>query len=152
MSDNLIPASIVSQGLINPCISRGADFEVYTDALKVDENAESGRYIVNMIGSSTVQDLQGDIMTMTALDDMTTVPDDMLIWLNHSYVVPDDCFGSLYGRPWIQSSSGIADLHLSAEVEMDNPKALQTYNMITKGKRKFGCSVGCQVLDYEYDP
>src|SRR6266487_2605292 len=151
MGETLVAPYVAEQGLLNACLGRGADFEVYTDALKVDENAEPGHYIVNMIGSSTVQDLQGDIMKMSALDDMTTVPDGMLIWLDHSYSVPSDLFGSLYGRPWIKSASGIADLHLSAEVETDNPRALQTYNMITKGRRKFGCSIGCQVLDYEYD-
>lgn len=148
--NSLVPSFVIKEGLINPCLTRGADFEAYTGPMQADPNADEGRYIVNMIGSSTVQDLQGDIMLMSALDDMTKVPDNLTILLNHDMTVPDSIFGGLVGRPWIKSSGGIADLHLSAEVETSNPKAMQTYAMIARGRR-LGCSIGCMVLDYDYD-
>ena len=147
----LIASSVLGQGIISPSLSRGADFDVYTDAMRADENAEVGHAVVSMIGSSTTQDLQGDTMTLSALDDMTRVPSDLLCFLNHSYNVPEDVLGGLYGKPYIKSSSGIADLHLSVEVETSNPRAAQTYNMIAVKKRRLGCSIGCQVLDYDID-
>lgn len=147
----LVPSFVFDQGMVNSCLTRGADFEVYTGPLQVDENAESGHFVVNMIGSSTVTDLQGDTMTMSALDDMTKIPDNLTFFMNHSYEIPQDILGGLYGRPWIKSASGIADLHLSAEIEQSNPKAMQAYGMISKGKRRLGCSGGFQVLDYDYN-
>lgn len=150
MGESLLPDVVVRQGLINGCLTRGADFEAYTGPMKADESVGPGRYIVNMIGSSTIKDLQGDIMTLSALDDMTKVPDNLTILLNHSTDIPDSIFGGLASRPYVQSSRGIADLHLSAEVETSNPKAMQTYAMIAKGRR-LGCSIGCLVLDYDFD-
>lgn len=150
-AQSLLPDFVIKQGLVNPCLTRGADFEVYTEALKVDENAESGHFVVSTVGSSTVQDLQGDTMTLTALDDMTRVPDNLLCFLNHSYQIPEDLFGGLYGKPWIQSSNGIADLHISIDAEVTNPRAAQTYNMIAVKKRRLGSSIGCMILDYEID-
>lgn len=148
----LVPAFVLEQGMINPCLTRGADYEVYTESLRVDDNAEPGRHILSMVGSSTITDLQEDRMKLSALDDMTKVPDGLLCYLNHQYQVPEDILGSLYGKPYVISSKGIADLHLMADVEMDNPRAAQAYNMIAKRKRRLGCSVGCQVTSFEIDP
>lgn len=152
MGESFIPSTLIEKGMVNPCLTRGVDFEAYTGPMQADKSIGDERYVVNMIGSSTVKDLQGDVMAMSALDDMTKIPDNLTLWLNHqTNDVPDSVFGGLIGRPWIKSSIGIADLHLSAEVETSNPKAMQTYNMIAKGRR-LGCSIGCLVLDYEYNP
>lgn len=150
MTQSLLPTYAVDQGMINSCLTRGADFEAYTGSMRVDESVDPGKYIVNMVGSSTVKDLQGDVMTLSALEDMTRIPDNLTIFLNHDYSVPDSVFAGLVGRPWVKAQANIADLHLSAEVETSNPKAMQTYTMINKGRR-LGCSIGCQVLDYDYD-
>lgn len=150
-AQSLLPDFVLKQGMVSACLSRGADFEAYTGSMKVDENAPSGRYVVNMIGSSTTKDLQGDIMLMSALDDMTKVPENLTTWMNHQTDVPESVFGGLASQPWIKSSNGIADLYLSSEVESSNPRAMQTYNMISRGRR-LGCSIGCMVLDYDYDP
>lgn len=149
-AQSFLPDFVIKQGLVNPSLTRGADFEAYTGSMRIDPNADTGRYIVNMVGSSTIKDLQGDIMLMSALDDMTKVPDNLTLLLNHNMDIPDSIFGGLVGRPWIQSSNGIADLHLTAEVEQSNPKAMQTYAMISGGRR-LGCSIGCMVLDYDID-
>lgn len=149
-AQSLLPDFVVKQGMINSCLTRGADYEIYTGSMKVDENADPGKYVVTMIGSSTVKDLQGDVMALSALEDMTKIPDNLTIWLNHDYTVPSSVLGGLIGRPWLMSQSGIADLHFAAEIESSNPIAMQTYTMINRGRR-LGCSIGCQVLDYDYD-
>lgn len=138
---------------------RGADFEIYTAAAVADETTDLP--IVRMVGSSTVKDLQGDIMTLTALQDMANGSPDLTIFLNHEYRVPDDVFGKLYGKPEIRMAGSIADLHLAAVADLsrDEPgryphsKAYDTYTQIKKGKIKLGSSVGCQVTQYQFlDP
>lgn len=138
---------------------RGSDFEIYTAAAVADETTELP--IVRMVGSSTVKDLQGDIMTLTALQDMANGNPDLVIFLNHEYSVPDDIFGSLHGKPEIRMQGGIADLHLAAVADLsrDEPgryphsKAYDTYTQIKKGKIRLGSSVGCQVTQYQFlDP
>ncbi|HZU01539.1 MAG TPA: HK97 family phage prohead protease [Ktedonobacteraceae bacterium] len=153
-SNSLIAPSYVQSRKMHP----GIDFAVYTGAMIPAEQKElseedQGKPIVRMVGSSTVKDLQGDIMTLSALQDMTQVSPDLLLYLNHTYDLPDAVFGRLYGSPTIQMQKGIADLWLTAQVVLSNPAAEKTYNYIVKDKLRLGCSVGCQVLDWEFaDP
>lgn len=127
----------------------GADFSIFTAGMEIDGASSMERPVVRMIGSSTEQDLHSDTMTTTALHDMTTrAPLGLLIWLNHDYTLPGSLFGSLNDAPMIVQKSGIADLHISVEVELTNPEAARTYQYIQRGRR-LGCSIGCQVEDYE---
>lgn len=132
----------------------GPDFSVYTGAMHPMERkelpeADAERPIIRMRGSSTVQDLQGDIMALSALEDMTKVSPDLLLWLNHSYDLPQDLMAKLYQLPTIQMQGGIADLWIMAEAVLSNPLAEKTYNYIVKDKVRLGCSVGCQVLEWD---
>lgn len=127
--------------------SSGMDFVVLTGPMELSSPVTADRPTVTMIGSSTEQDLHGDIMTLSALNDMCQVDANMTIWLNHDYTVPDSVFGSLATPPLIRQSGGVADLWIQVEVETANPKAATTYQFIQNG-RKLGCSIGCQVLDY----
>lgn len=137
----------------------GSDFEVYTSAAVADEGTELP--VVRMVGSSTVKDLQGDIMTINALQDMAAGNPELTIFLNHEYNVPDDVFGKLHGRPEIRMAGSVADLHLAAVADLsrDEPgryprsKAYDTYTQIKKGRIRLGSSVGCQVTEYQFlDP
>lgn len=127
------------------------DFKIATAGMLIDSemSAQTQRPIVRMVGSSTEQDLHRDTMTVTALHDMMTrAPQGLLIWLNHDYSVPDSVFGSLTDQPIIIQKNGVVDLHLSVDVELDNPAAAKTYQLI-QNHRRLGCSVGCSVEDYE---
>lgn len=121
------------------------DFRVFSSDIFSDQ-ANTRR--VRMIGSSTVQDLQGDTMTLQALDSMTKVAPNLTIWLNHDYTLPDSIFGSLVRTPTIIHRDGIADLELEVDVELDNPNAAKVKRYIDNGRR-LGCSIGCMVTKYE---
>ncbi|HEY7416855.1 MAG TPA: hypothetical protein VH593_16835 [Ktedonobacteraceae bacterium] len=139
----------------------GPDFSVYTGAMTPDLSAspievspiDLDKPLLAMRGSSTIQDLQGDDMSLHALQSMTNVAPDLTLWLNHSYDLPNDAFGKLFQKPKIVMESGIADLWLAEETFLRNPNAEKTYDLITKDGARFGCSVGCQVLKFEFvDP
>jgi len=147
------------------------DFTVFTGAMELAEYsatdelinlvgkpelqtrlAELPRPLVHMVGSSTERDLQGDRMTVTALQDMTQCDPNLTIFLNHDYTLPDSVFGSLQGQPSIVMSGGIADLHFTADVEIINPNALQTWLYVQRGRR-MGVSGGFMVTGYQWvDP
>lgn len=121
------------------------DFQIMTAGLWPDQNDSR---LVHTIGSSTEQDLQGDYMSLEALNSMTKMPPNVTTWLNHSYTLPDDIFGSVKGTPKILHADGIADLHLDMDVEFDNPAAARVKKYIDNGRR-LGCSIGCLVTKYE---
>lgn len=123
------------------------DFTIFTSAMEIDPEQEN---VVRMIGSSTERDLHGDTMAISALSDMTQVKPGLTIWLNHSYDLPHDLFGSLMESPTLKLQDGIADISIVSDVETSNPNAVQTYGYIKKGKR-LGCSIGCMILEAELD-
>lgn len=153
MTQTLVPLELIQRGF-----GGKTDFAVMTGAMtpaKRDDGSDlvsaNGVPVLSMVGSSTIQDLQGDYMAMSALQDMANVPDNLTIFLNHSYDLPDDVFGGLYGSPAINVSKNIAEVGLKVETELDNPPAAKTFNMIVNKGRRFGCSVGCAVLDWDFD-
>src|SRR5579885_1837202 len=123
------------------------DFTIFTSAMEIDAEQEN---VVRMVGSSTERDLHGDTMSISALSDMTQVKPGLTIWLNHSYDLPHDLFGSLLEAPTLKLQDGIADISIVSDVETSNPLAVQTYGYIKKGKR-LGCSIGCMILEAELD-
>lgn len=132
----------------------GPDFSVYTGTMKTAgvipiAEADTEKPIVQMRGSSTVMDLQGDIMALSALQDMTHLDSEFLIFTDHSYDL-DNIFGKIYSQPVIQMAGNIADLWLAVEAAIDHPPALRAYNLIVKSKLRLGCSIGCMVLDWHF--
>lgn len=121
------------------------DFRIYTDGMVSDKQQQN---IVHMIGSSTQRDLEGDQMSLKALNDMTKAPSNLTVWLNHDYTLPDSIFGSVVGTPKIVHQEGVADLHLAVSVEMENPAAARVKRYIDNGRR-LGCSIGCMVTEFE---
>jgi hypothetical protein len=129
------------------------DFKIHTNAMSVfnPSGVPEDLPLVRMCGSSTQRDLHGDTMTRDALDSMTVVQENLSIWLNHDYTVPNSLFGVLYQRPEIMVKNGIADLWILVRSILSNPDAARTYGYIKNDGVKLGCSVGCQVLEYELD-
>ncbi len=125
---------------------RVADFFVQTGALKEHEgNGE--RPTVKATASSNAIDLEADRFTASALRQMKEGFTGKLIFLNHKYAVPDDVFGVVENSELVKRD-GRLDLDMDIGVEMNNPRAVQTYQYIVNGTR-LGVSVGVLVTDAE---
>jgi hypothetical protein len=116
------------------------------------EVASMPRPVIEVTASSTEQDLQGDIMYLSALTDMVQVDPNLSIFLNHSYQEPEDRYGKLAGAPYLKSSEGVTDVGERISVEILNPRAALSYVYTTRGA-KVGVSGGFMVTEAEYiDP
>jgi HK97 family phage prohead protease len=127
------------------------DFKVYTNALKAYE-APGGDLYVTGTTSSTIRDLHGDEMTLNAIKTMAeTAKQNMTIFLNHNYNVPEDLFGSVTDARVVkrfdaESGSDVYDLDIDVLVckEDENPEAMRAYKAIKRGV-KLGLSIGARV-------
>lgn len=127
-------------------------FKVFTGPMKL-ASSEDGAPIVSCTASSTITDLMGDRMSERCVESMAKQAHSrMTIFLNHSYDVPEDVFGSVVGARVVrrQSDDGAeyADLDLDIEVDQTNERAQKVLAQIQAG-RKLGVSIGCIVTDYE---
>ena len=127
--------------------ARNPDFFVQTDAMKVHEDEKGDRPVVLATASSTAIDLEADRFTSNALSQMKAGFLGKLIFLNHSYKVPQDVFG-LVQKAELVKREGRLDLDLEIGVEMNNPLAVQTYQYVVNGTR-LGVSVGVIVTEAE---
>lgn len=127
------------------------DFKVYTNALKAYE-APGGDLYVTGTTSSTIRDLHGDEMTLNAIKTMAdTAKQNMTIFLNHNYNVPQDLFGSVKDARVVkrfdaETSSEVYDLDIDVLVckEDENPEAMRAFKAIKRGV-KLGLSIGARV-------
>ena len=123
------------------------DFKIYTNALKAYEN-ESGEKFVAGTTSSSIRDLHGDEMSLGALKSMAdTARQNMTVFLNHNYNVPEDLFGSATDaeivKRWdAETNQEVYDLDVNIRVvnEDENPEALRAYRAIKRGV-KLGLSI-----------
>lgn len=129
-----------------------AQFKFYSGVLKAyTEDTPAGkRRMLRTTASSTIRDLVGDEILPVAIDKMAEqARDNMTIWLNHSYQVPEDMLGSVRDAQVIQrgideEGNPIIDLDFDVALEEANPRALQTWDAISNGT-KLGTSIGAQV-------
>lgn len=129
-----------------------AQFKFYSGVLKAyTEDTPAGkRRMLRTTASSTIRDLVGDEILPVAIDKMAEqARDNMTIWLNHSYQVPEDMLGSVRDAQVVQrgideEGNPIIDLDLDVSLEEANPRALQTWDAISNGT-KLGTSIGAQV-------
>ncbi len=127
------------------------DFKIYTNALKAYEN-ESGEKFVAGTTSSSIRDLHGDEMSLGALKSMAdTARQNMTVFLNHNYNVPEDLFGSATDAEIVkrwdsETNQEVYDLDVNIRVvnEDENPEALRAYRAIKRGV-KLGLSIGARV-------
>lgn len=124
-----------------------ADFKLYSGLLKAFET--DGRKYISGIASSTVTDLHGDFMELSALQAMErSAKDNMTIWLNHEYEVPKDIFGSVADAKLSNRAQDIWDLDLSIAVNETNQRAVDTWRAIDSGT-KLGLSIGALLKDFD---
>jgi hypothetical protein len=112
---------------------------------------------VTVTASSDATDLSGDEFGESAINQMEAAVRGMSVFLNHSYNLPEDLFGTvedahLVRRTVTNNVTGetreilCLDLDIRPVTEEENPRGVRVYNMIRKGKRKLGSSVTVLVL------
>lgn len=124
-------------------------FNIVTGLLKAYEGGD-GLKRLRTTASSTVLDLGGDEMQLSALNSMAaTAQQNMTIFLNHKYQVPEDVLGSVESAV-IKDAGGVWDLDFDVRVEESNPRALTTWTQIKNGT-KLGCSIGARIPEGGYE-
>lgn len=123
-------------------------FNIVTGLLKAYESEGIKR--LKTTASSTILDLGGDEMELSALQAMAkTAQQNMTIFLNHKYQVPEDVLGSVELAE-IANRSEVWDLDFDVRVEESNPRAVSTWMQIQNGT-KLGCSIGARIPEGGYE-
>ncbi len=121
---------------------------VYT---KAAEDGSQRRYIA-ATASSSIKDLHGDEFTDECVRKMAVSAKQkgMTIFLNHSYKVPEDVFGSTTDATSVIRSEG-ADMFTDMDIEVmlneSNDRAVQAFESLDAGV-KLGVSIGCLVKEW----
>lgn len=126
-------------------------FRLFTGVLKAWSDEATGDRYVSGTTSSTIRDLQGDELTLAALESMRlSALDNMTVFLNHGTKVPEDVFGSVTDAQIVKrldpEEGEVHDLDLIIRVapEDENPRATKVFRAIANG-RKLGLSIGALV-------
>ncbi len=130
-----------------------AKFKIYTGMLRAYEvKAADGttKKRFKTTASSTIKDLAGDEIQYPAIEKMALkARDNMTIFLNHSYNVPEDVLGSCEDAQVIRrgvdgEGNDIIDLDFDIGLNETNPRAVQAWDAINSGV-KLGTSIGAIV-------
>jgi len=112
---------------------------------------EDGRMVMEGIASSTIRDLHGDMMLLSALEDMERSANaGLTVFGNHSYNVPEDVYGQVRRASIKQAGTvdengdPIYDLRFSIAINDENVRATQTFKATEKGS-KLGISIGAMI-------
>ncbi len=126
-------------------------FNIYTGLLKAAPMGEDGIKRLKTTASSTIKDLSGDEMELSALQRMAaTAQQNMTIFLNHKYQVPEDVLGSVEKAEIHTRDAGMFDLDFDIRVDESNERAVKTWNQIMNGT-KLGCSIGAKIPEGGYE-
>jgi phage head maturation protease len=126
-----------------------AEFKIFTGILRAFKGADGKRRLQG-IASSTTEDLHGDTMEETALRDMERdANDNLTIFLNHSYQVPEDVAGSVEKATVTQrgvdgEGNPNWDLDYQIVVNETNKRAIDSWEAI-QGGTKLGLSIGAMI-------
>jgi hypothetical protein len=130
-------------------VTRALPFKVFTGILKASRGADGKRRLFG-VASSTTKDLHGDNMLETALEDMEQQANQNLtIFLNHSYSVPEDVAGSvekakMTPRGVDGEGNPNYDLDFQVVINEKNPRAVDAWEAIDGGT-KLGLSIGALI-------
>jgi len=116
-----------------------------------DEGGEEQHYLKG-VASSTIKDRHGDTILPSALIDMErSANDNLTIFLNHDYKVPEDTGGSVVKASIAsdatdpETGAPIYDLNFEKiRIDKANPRAVQTFKSI-HGGTKLGLSIGARI-------
>ncbi len=147
MATKTTPTAVADRQAYAPDV-RQPDFFMFTEAMKAhDDDGDGECPMVLCTASSTAIDLEADRFTTNALKQMKEGFVGKLIFLNHSYKVPQDVFG-VVTKAELVKREGRLDLDMVIRVETGNPLAVQTYEYVLNGTR-LGVSVGVIVTEAE---
>lgn len=127
-------------------------FKITSGLLKAYKSDDGVRRL-KTTASSTIQDHGKDRMSLNAIQRMAaSAKENMTIFLNHSYTVPEDVLGSCEDAIVREAGSGpdgrIFDLDFDVRVNESNPRAISTWEAIESGT-KLGTSIGALVKEYD---
>jgi HK97 family phage prohead protease len=117
---------------------------------KADDPSIEGDWMIAGVASSTIRDHHGDTMLPSALMDMEKAANNNLtIFLNHSYKVPEDVAGSvrkasLTTRTNDDKGNPIYDLDFKLAVNKANSRAVEAFKAL-QGGTKLGLSIGANI-------
>lgn len=133
-----------------------AQFKIMSGALKAftrkDAEGKPRRYL-SCTASSSIKDLHEDEFTPDCVVKMadTAAAKNMTIFLNHSYRVPEDVFGSttLSKSVLRTGDDGLpyTDLDLEIQLNETNERARMTYDSVQEGV-KLGVSIGALIKQW----
>lgn len=123
------------------------DFKIFIPLLKTSKDAD-GRMRFHGTASSTIKDRHGDTITLTALGEMErSAAENMTIFLNHEYKVPEDVAGSVERAIIAKTADpNVHDLQLDIVVNSANERAVKAWEAIDGGT-KLGLSIGARIPD-----
>jgi HK97 family phage prohead protease len=131
-------------------------FKIFTRelVLKREKDASGGDQLyIEGCASSTVIDRMGDRISLSAQEKMLQQAKNLTLWLNHSYDVPEDVFGTCeesYLKTATDPQQGeCTELWIRARVDQGNPRAVKAYEHITSGTQ-LGFSIGASILDWTF--
>ena len=121
-------------------------FKIFAPMLKASMGTD-GKMRLHGIASSSVKDRHGDTMQPSALMDMErSANNNLTIFLNHSYDVPEDVAGHVE-RALLRShpqDPDIHDLSMDIVVNQTNPRAVKAWEAIEAGTQ-LGLSIGAMI-------
>jgi HK97 family phage prohead protease len=129
----------------------GTKFQIFSGILKASRSSD-GKMRLHGVASSTTKDLHGDTMEPSALEAMERAANNNLtIFLNHSYEVPEDVAGSVESarmktRGVDAGGNPNYDLDMDILVNDANPRAVKAFEAIERGT-KLGLSIGALIPD-----
>lgn len=124
-------------------------FQIFSGILKASRSSD-GRMRLHGVASSTTRDLHGDTMNASAIEDMERAANNNLtIFLNHSYDVPEDVAGSveraqMKTRGVDGTGNPNYDLDMDILINDANPRAVKAFEAIERGT-KLGLSIGAMI-------
>ena len=135
------------------------ELKIITNALTTGEASLEGSLIktLHCTASSTIEDLHGDTMTLSCVQDMATqARKNLTIFLNHKYSAPEDVGGRVYAASAANSTEkdadglDIYDLHYDIALTRNNPRVDQLYAQIKEDGIRLGVSIGAYILEYDF--
>jgi hypothetical protein len=128
-------------------------FAIITKAL-AGESSPEGKPRFRAVASSTIEDRDGDEISLKALQQMRDrFREGITIFTDHKNEVAN-AYGTTDSAEIIQagmdpkSGATVWDLHISGPVNEPNPSAMQLHQSISGGYVKLGCSIDAFVLDH----
>jgi hypothetical protein len=137
--------------------AQGAEPEAELVSKAAGATSNSSR-LIQLIASTNAQDMVGDVMDKTSLEEMRSAAVGTTVFLNHQYLVPDDVFGTVVSaevvdrtlpHPLTKQPTKYTCLVYKVDpvTKEENKRGFRTAMMILNGRRRLGASVTVLILD-----